>query len=93
MHLSVKMIRQTTIIIQSTQIRSTHITHLQFLVARWTRGIRESLEFTLVCFLLVLCGANLVEFVQGHGNSACLAEDRDLQQTSVDSLRKIRYLL
>lgn len=37
-------------------------------------------------------GADLVEFVQGHGDRARLTEDRNLEKTGVDGLSEIRYL-
>lgn len=92
MHLSEEVIRQTTVVIQSTEVCAAHIADLQFLVARGAGGILEVFEFALTSFLLVFGGADLVEFVEGEGDGACFSEDGDLEETCVDCFGEVGNL-
>jgi hypothetical protein len=81
------MVRQAAVVVQPTKVRSADVAHLKFLVSRGTGCILEVLELPLACLLLVLCGADLVEFVQGLRDGACFAEYGDFEKTGVDGLR------
>lgn len=87
MHLSEEMVRQPTIVIETTQVRAADIAHLQFLMTRRTGGILEVLQFAFTCFLLVLRGADLVQFVQGLCDGAGFTQHRDLEEARVDGFR------
>lgn len=89
MHLPVEMIRQPPIIIQSTQIGSTDIADLQFLMPRGTRGVGEGFKFALFILFGGLCDVDLVEFRDGGGDGAGFAEDGDFKETSVDGTREV----
>ena len=82
-HLSEEVVRQTAVVVQSREISATDVADLQLLVARGTRCILEVLELTLALFLLVLCCANLVQFVEGLRDGAGFAEDRDFEEARV----------
>lgn len=88
-HLSEEMIRQTTVVIESTKVCAAHVADLQFLVAGGAGGILEIFEFALAGFLLVFGSANLVEFVEGEGDGACFSQDGDFEETCVDCFREI----
>lgn len=60
MHLSEKVIRQPSIVVEATQVRATHIADLQFLMARRTGRILEILQIPLATFLLLLCRADFM---------------------------------
>ena len=53
------------------------------------RGIAESLKVTLGLLAPLLGHAHLVELSAGEPDSPRLAEDRNLQQTCVDSAREV----
>lgn len=57
------------------------------------RGILEVLEVAFTCLFLVLCRANLVHFVEGHCDGACLAENGNLEETGVDGVGEVGDLL
>lgn len=65
MHLPIEVIRQSPIIIQSTQIRATHVTDLQLLVTRRSGGVGERFQFSFFFFLGSFCGADFVVFENG----------------------------
>jgi hypothetical protein len=78
------MVREAAVVVQSTKVGSADVAHLKLLVSRGAGCILEVLEFSLACFLLVLCGANLMEFVQGLRDGACFAKDGDFEEAGVD---------
>ena len=53
-HLSTEMIRESTIRIENTEIRSTDITHSKFLMSRSSRRFRQVLKFPLLVLLFRL---------------------------------------
>lgn len=89
MHLSVEMIRQTSVIVQPTQIRSTYITDLQFLMPRRTRRIGKGFEFTLLLLLGRFSDVDFVELGDGRGDGAGFAEDGDFEETGIDGAREV----
>lgn len=93
MHLSEEMVRQPTIVIETTQVRAADIAHLQLLVTRRSGGILKILQFSLTRFLLVLGCADLVKFVQGLCDGAGFAQHRDLEETRVDGFGQVGDLL
>jgi hypothetical protein len=59
MHLSIKVICQSPIVVQSAEIGAADITDLKFLMTRRPRRIRQRLE---LAFSFILCGFGLSEF-------------------------------
>lgn len=93
MHLPIKMIRQPAIIIQPTQIRTTHIADLQFLVSARARRIRQRLELRLVLRLRKQGGADAHVFLEGARDQTRRAEDLDLEQARLDARGEVGDLL
>lgn len=58
-----------------------------------TGGVLKVLEVALARLFLVFCGADLVHLVQGHCDRACLAENGDLEESSVDRVGEVGDLL
>ena len=89
MHLPIEMIRKAPIIVQPTQIRPTNIAHLEFLMTRGPTRITKGLELP---FLLLLCSFGHPDFVvlsHGERDLGIVAQDRDLEEPSIDRLRQI----
>lgn len=93
MHFSEEVIRQSSVVIKSTEVGPAHVADLQLLVAGWAGGILEVLQVALGCFLLVFRGADLVHLIQSHCDGARFAEDGDLEKASVDCVVEVGYLL
>lgn len=93
MHLSEEMIRQSSVIIKSTKVGAAHVADLQLLVAGRSGGILEVLQVALGIFLLVFRGADLVHLSQSRCHGARFTEDGDLQESRVDRVVEIGYLL
>ena len=89
MHLSIEMIRQTSVIVQPTQIRSTYITDLQFLMPRRTRCVGKGFEFPLLLLFGRFSDVDFVELGDGRGDGAGFAEDGDFEETGVDGAGEI----
>ena len=86
MHLAVKMIRESTIIVQATEIRATHVADLQFLVARRARGVGQCFKIPLLVFFRGLGDANLVVLGHGEGDAGCFTQDGDFEESDVDAV-------
>ena len=80
------MIRQPPIIIQSTQIRATHITYLQFLVTRRSGGVGERFQFSFFFFLGGFGGADFMVLENGEGDGGGFPKDGDFEKTCVDGV-------
>lgn len=89
MHLAVEMIRQSSIVVQSTQIRTTHVADLQFLMAAGARGVGQGFEVALFFFFAGLGGADFVEFGVGSVHGAGFAQDADFEEAGVDGAREV----
>lgn len=61
MHFPVKVIRQSSVIVEPRQVRATDIADLQLLVSRRARRVRQLLELALALLLGVLGLAQLEE--------------------------------
>lgn len=72
-HFTEEMIRQSTIVIETTQICAANIAYLQLLMTRRARGILQILQFALARFLLVFGCADLVQFIVCLRNGAGFA--------------------
>lgn len=84
-HLPVEMIGQPPVIVEPAQIGAADITHLELLVTRRTRGIRQLLEFLFALCFCLLGLAYAVVFVDGAGDLPYFAEDLDFEETVVDT--------
>lgn len=92
MHLAEEVVRQSSVIVESAQVRAAHVTDLQLLVTRWTGCILQVFEIALDSLLLVLCGADLVHLIQGQCDRARLAEHRDFEKARVDGVVQVGNL-
>lgn len=70
MHLAIKVVGQSAVVVQSTQIGATDVAHLQFLMSARARGVRERFQFAFLLLLGRLGSADLVEFCHGRGDAA-----------------------
>lgn len=93
MHLAEEVIRQSSVVIKSTEVGSTDVADLQLLVAGRAGSILEVLQVALGIFLLVFRGADFVHLVQSRCDGARFAEDGDLKKASVDRVVEVSYLL
>lgn len=91
-HLAEEVVCQSSVIVQSAQVRAAHVADLQLLVARWPGCILQVLEITLEGFLLMLCGPDFVHLVQGHCDGARLAQHRDFEEARVDGVCQVGNL-
>lgn len=92
MHFPIKVIRQPPIIVQSTQIRATHITNLQFLVTRRPGGVREGFQLSFFFFFGRFGGADFVVFVNGECDGGGFAEDGDFEESGINGVGEVGYL-
>jgi hypothetical protein len=63
MHFAEEMVRESTVVVETTEVCATDVADLEFLVARGTRRIGEGLQFPFAAFFLVFGGSNFVELV------------------------------
>lgn len=84
MHLSIKVIRQPTVVVQAGEICAADVADLQLLVARRAGGVAEGLELLLALELLLLGLPHAEELVVGAADLAQLAQDLHLEQAVVD---------
>ncbi len=84
-HLSIEVIRQSSIVVEPRQIRSADVADLQLLVAGWTTGVAEILKLTLAFGLRLRGLAYTEELLIGPRHLAQLAQDLHLGQPAVDS--------
>ena len=73
MHFPIKMICQSSIVIESAQICPTNIADLQFLMSTGTRGVRQGLELALFFLFGGSGDTDLVMFGHGKGDGARFA--------------------
>lgn len=93
MHLPVEVIRQPPIIIQATQIRATHIAHLQLLMPTGPTGIAQRLQLALLVGLGRQRLADAEELLVRARHLARLAQDLDLEQAGLDAAAQVGDLL
>lgn len=89
MHLSVKVIRQATVVIKSTEVRTADVADLKFLMSRGTRGVGERFELFLTVGFGLRGLANAEELVLGTGDFAHGTEDFDFEEAVVNGGCKI----
>jgi len=89
MHLPVKMVRQSPIVIQPTEIGATDVADLELLVARGTRRVGERLQFALFLLLGLLGGAHFEEFCQRARYAAFFAKDGNFEEAAVDGAGEV----
>lgn len=89
MHLPIKMVRQSAIVVQPTQIRTTDIAHLQLLVPARPAGITERLELPLLVSLLLHRSSDPEELLVGPADLALLPQDLDLHQAALHALTQV----
>lgn len=89
MHLPVEMIRQPPIVVQSTQIRTAHVTDLQLLMPAGARGVGQGFELALFFFFAGLGGADLVELGVCGVDGAGFAQDADFEEAGVDGAGEV----
>lgn len=89
MHLAVKVIRQSPIVIQSTQIRTTHVADLQFLMSAGARGVGQGFELALFLFFAGFGGADFVEFGVCGVHGAGFGQDADFEEAGVDGAGEV----
>lgn len=87
------MIRQAAVIIQPAQVRTAHVAHLQFLMARGAGRIGERFQLTFLVLLSDFSGANLVELGYGRAYAAGFTQNTDLKQACVYRSREVGDLL
>jgi hypothetical protein len=63
MHFTEEVVRESTIVVETTEVRATDVTDLELLVAGGTRSIGKGLELPFAGLFLMLGGSNFVEFV------------------------------
>lgn len=88
-HLAEEVIRQTTVVIQSTEVCAAHVADLQFLVAGGAGCVLKVLELALAGFLLMFGRADLVKFVEGESDGTGFSEDGDFEETCVDCFGEV----
>lgn len=91
-HLPVEVVRQTAIVVESTQIGAANIADLQLLVARRAGRVGQGLELALAGLFLVFGRTDLEQLVVGLRDAAHLAQDGHLEQTRVNRLGELRDL-
>lgn len=89
MHLPVEMIRQSPIVVQATQIRTTHVADLQLLMPAGARGIGQRFQLALFLLFAGFGGADFVELRVGGIDGAGFAEDADFEEAGVDGAREV----
>ena len=62
-HLPEEMVCQAAVIIETAQVCTANVAHLELLMPGWAGGILEVLQVALTHFLLVFGSADLVQFV------------------------------
>lgn len=89
MHLPIKMIRQSAIIIQPTQIRPAHVADLQFLMPRGPGGVAERFQLALFFLFGGFGDADFVVFGDCEGDAGGFAEDGDFEEACVDAVGEV----
>jgi len=93
MHFPIKVVRQPSIIIQPTQIRSAHITDLQLLMSTRSRRIAQCLQLSLLITLRLHRLPNPKELLICPTNLTLLTQHLNLQQPRLNTLAQIANLL
>lgn len=68
MHFAVEVIRQPPVVIQSTQVRTANITHLQLLVSARARSVGKRAELAFLFFFGSFGGADFIELGDSGGD-------------------------
>jgi hypothetical protein len=92
MHLSKEVVGQSSIIVQSAEVRSTHITDLKFLVARRTRSVGKRLEFSFTILLDLFLLSDSKVFRHGRVDATKLSQYLQLNQTVFNVARQFANL-
>lgn len=90
MHLTVKVVGETTIIIETGEVRAADIANLELLVAGRTAGIGQVLELAFPLHLGLGRLPHLEELIVRPAHLAQLAEDLHLLQPAVNSCAQVR---
>lgn len=93
MHLAKEVIRQSSVVVEPRQIRTTDIAHLQLLMPARSTRIAQRLQLPLPLLLLHLGQLQLVEFLHGKVDRAFLAHDLDLYDAGFDGTAQVGDLL
>ena len=93
MHLPIEVIRQSSIVIQSTQIRPADVTDLKFLMPRRTRGVGKGFQLSFFFLFGGFGGADFVELLDGEVYRSRFAKDGYFKKTGVYSARVVGDLL
>lgn len=86
MHLPIKVIRQSPIIVQSTQIRATHVADLQFLVTRRPGGVGEHFQISFFFFFGGFGSADFMMLEDCEGDGRGFSEYGDFEETRVNGV-------
>jgi hypothetical protein len=79
-HLSIEVIRQAAIVIESAKVRSANVADLKFLMARRTGGVWQRFQLALAVILDLVELSKLEEFVVGGVHLPLLAKNLDLEK-------------
>jgi hypothetical protein len=91
-HFPVEVIGQASIVVKSAQICAAHVAHLQLLVARWARCVRQRLELSLPIILGGFGLTKLEELGNCLVDGALVAQHGDFFQANLNGPREIGYL-
>ena len=92
MHLSIEMVRQSPIIIQTTQIRPTNITDLQLLVTRRAAGVAQGFKLAFFVLFGSFGDTDFMMLGYGEGDVGSFAQDGDFKEAGVDGVCEVGYL-
>ena len=84
MHLPVKVISKSSIVIQPAQVSTADITDLQFLMPAGAGGVGEGFEVAFFFFFGGFGDADFVVFAYGEGDRGGFAQDGDFEEAGVD---------
>jgi hypothetical protein len=88
-HFPVEVIGQASIVVKSAQICAAHVAHLQLLVARWARCVRQRLELSLPIILGGFGLTKLEELGNCLVDGALVAQHGDFFQANLNGPREI----
>lgn len=91
-HLAVEVVGQPTVVVEPTQVRAAHVAHLQLLMARRARSVRQGAQVSFALLFRLLGLAHLEVLVRRARDAAFFAQDADLDEAGVDGLGEVRDL-
>lgn len=89
MHLSIKVIGQTAVVVKSGQIRTAYVAHLELLVPGRARVVDQRSQLALPVLFRLLRLSDPVELGHGSVDEALFAHDPELVQVIVDRLAEV----